>query len=458
MKRLKNNNFNQNIDEFVQKVDKVQIHADTLQQRVAQPTNQPSEEVMLEALEELQTSLEELRVAEEELKQQHEELAIARATAEAERQRYHDLFEFAPDGYLVTDHIGNIREANRAAAKMFNCPQEYLIHKLLINFIPFEERRNFRTKLNQLLQNDWIEEWELQIKPRLGETFDAAVTVSTLRDWEGKQAGWRWLIRDITARKQTEEKIRSIQLQNLQLQEASKLKSHFLAIMSHELRSPMNAIIGFSQLLLRQNRQQLNKNQENMVERILNSGRHLLTLIDDILDYSKLEVGCFKLKLEGLNLAQLVTATIDEMRSLAEQKNLKLQVNINLQNPFIVNDSTRLRQILINLLSNAIKFTDTGNVQVDVWELPGNKIAIALKDTGIGIAQSDIEQIFREFHQLNQTLTRQHGGTGLGLAITDRLVRMMQGKITVESEVGKGSTFCVELPRQVSGEGGKDEG
>lgn len=458
MKRPNNNAFNQNIEEFVQKVDKVQTHADTLQHRVAQPTSQPPEEMMLEALAELQTSLEELRVAEEELKQQHEELAFARAIAEAERQRYRDLFEFAPDGYLVTDHLGDITEANRAAANLFNVPQEYLISKPLINFIPFEERRNFRAKLNQLLQTDWMEEWELRIKPRVGETFDAAVTVSTVQNWQGKQTGWRWLVRDITARKQAEEKIRSIQLQNLQLQEASKLKSHFLAIMSHELRSPMNAIIGFSQLLLRQNSQHLNKNQENMVERILNSGRHLLTLIDEILDFSKLEVGCLKLKLEGLNLAQLVTATVDEMRSLVEQKNLKLQVNINLQNPFIINDSTRLRQVLINLLSNAIKFTDAGSVQVDVRELPGNKIAIALKDTGIGIAQSDIEQIFREFYQLNQTLTRQHGGTGLGLAITNRLVCMMQGKITVESEVGKGSTFCVELPRQVSTEGAKFEG
>mgnify|MGYP000465743314 CR=1 FL=1 len=111
MKRWKNNSFNQNIAEFVQKVDKVQTQADTLQQSVAHPTSQPTEDMMLEALEELQTSLEELRVAEEELKQQHEELALARATAEAERLRYHDLFEFAPDGYLVTDGIGNIREA-----------------------------------------------------------------------------------------------------------------------------------------------------------------------------------------------------------------------------------------------------------------------------------------------------------------------------------------------------------
>lgn len=442
--------FDSNMEEFVQKVDNVQQYAQTLQNHIAQSTSQESEEMMLEALEELQTSLEELRVAEEELKQQHEELAIARATVEAERQRYHDLFEFAPDGYLVTDSVGMIWEANRAAATLLNIEQQYLIRKPLVNFIPYEERRNFRAKLNQLLHTDWMQEWELRIKPRVGETFDSAVTVSTVRDWQGKQIGWRWLIRDITARKQTEEKIRHIQLQNLQLQEASKLKSHFLAIMSHELRSPMNAIIGFSQLLLRQKTNQgLSNNQQNMVERIFNSGKHLLTLIDDILDFSKLEVGCLKFQLEELNLAQLVTATVEEMRSLAEQKNLDLQANINLQNLHIVNDNTRLRQVLINLISNAIKFTDAGSVEVNVWELPLNKIALAVKDTGIGIDESDIEQIFREFRQLNQTLTREQGGTGLGLAITDRLVRMMQGKIAVESQSGNGSTFRIEIPRQI---------
>ncbi|HEY9782556.1 MAG TPA: ATP-binding protein, partial [Leptolyngbyaceae cyanobacterium] len=240
-----------------------------------------------------------------------------------------------------------------------------------------------------------------------------------------------------------------IELQNLQLQEAAKLKSHFLAIMFHELRSPMNAIIGFSQLLLRQSQQSFSPHQKNMVERIFNSGKHLLTLIDDILDFAKIEVGCLQLQLQEFNLGELVTATAEEMRPLVEQKNLELTINLNIQNPYIVNDSTRLRQILTNLLSNAIKFTDIGSLEVEVWELPKNRIAIAVKDSGIGIAQADIEHIFQEFLQLNQSMTRQHGGTGLGLAITDRIVRMMQGKIIVESELDRGSTFRVELPRQL---------
>ena len=441
--------FERKMGEFVQKVDIVQENAKVLHQSAIETSSQPQNQTMLAALEELKVALEELHVAEEELKQQNEELEIARTRAEIERQRYHELFELAPDGYVVTDDTGIIREANQAAASLLNLSPKFLIRKPLINFIPYEERRAFRAKLMQLLQNEWMQEWEIRILSRTGEIFDAAVTVSTVRDLQGKPIGWRWLLRDITTRKQTEDKMRQVELQNLQLQEAAKLKSHFLAIMSHELRSPMNAIIGFSQLLLRSSQQSLSQQQTNMVERIFNSGKHLLTLIDEILDFAKIEVGCLQLHIQELNLAELVTATAEEMRSLVQQKNLELRVNLNIQNPEIINDSTRLRQILINLLSNAIKFTDTGSVEVAVWELPKNRIAIAVKDSGIGIAQTDIEQIFQEFRQLNQSITRQHGGTGLGLAITERIVRMMQGKIIVESELDRGSTFCVELPRQV---------
>ncbi len=438
-----------NAKQFSHRLDDAHKRAAQLYQQANAAALQQPEQVE-ESLEELHVALEELQVAEEELLQQNEELAIARIQVEAERQRYYDLFQFAPDGYVVTDEAGMIREANRAAAKLLNVPPEFLIRKLLINFIPLEDRQTFRAKLNQLLQNDWMQEWELRVLPRKGETFDAAVSVSIVRNLQGEADGCRWLLRDITERKQTEEKVRRIELQNLQLQEAARLKSHFLAIMSHELRSPMNAIIGFSQLLLRQHQQSLAKTQENMVERILNSGRHLLTLIDEILDFSKIEVGCLQLQLEELNLAELVRATTEEILPLAEQNNLALQANLNLQNPYVFNDRVRLRQILINLLSNAIKFTDFGNVQVDVWELPSNQIAIAVKDTGIGIAEADIQHIFQEFRQLNQTITRKHGGTGLGLAIVERLVSMMRGKITVESKLDRGSTFRIELPRQVS--------
>jgi signal transduction histidine kinase len=241
-----------------------------------------------------------------------------------------------------------------------------------------------------------------------------------------------------------------IQQQNLQLLEAAQLKSQFLATMSHELRTPMNAIIGFSQLLLRQRHHQLSNQQADMVERILSNGKNLLMLINDILDLSKIEAGRIELRLEEFDLVQLVTTTTEELRSLAQQKNLELQVHASVNNSLVVNDSARLRRVLVNLISNAIKFTETGRVAVLVQELAGERLSLTVHDTGIGIAQDDLKHIFEEFRQVDQTLAKKYPGTGLGLAIVDWLVDLMNGSISVESELGKGSTFRIELPRQVS--------
>ncbi len=238
-----------------------------------------------------------------------------------------------------------------------------------------------------------------------------------------------------------------IERQNLQLLEAARLKSQFLATMSHELRTPMNAVIGFAQVLLRQRTSQLSAAQVDMVERILNNGKNLLALINDILDLSKIEAGRLSLQLEEFDLTRLVSTTFAELRPLADQKQLALKVDAKLNNPKVVNDSTRLRQVLVNLLSNAIKFTESGSVDVKVSEISAMQLAISVKDTGIGIAKSEINHIFEEFRQVDQTTTRKYPGTGLGLAITKSLVQMMKGTITVESELGEGSTFCIELPR-----------
>jgi signal transduction histidine kinase/DNA-binding NarL/FixJ family response regulator len=238
-----------------------------------------------------------------------------------------------------------------------------------------------------------------------------------------------------------------IQIQNGRLLEAAQMKSQFLATMSHELRTPMNAIIGFSQLLLRQHK--LADAQADMVRRILNNGKHLLALINDILDLSRIEAGRLELKLEKFRLADLLNATTEELRSLADQKHLVLTSTANLSNPYVINDSGRLRQVIVNLLSNAIKFTDTGTVQLEVREVDADRLAITVQDTGIGIATPEIPRIFEEFRQIDQTLTRRHAGTGLGLAITRWLVQMMGGTITVTSELGSGSTFRIDLPRAI---------
>jgi signal transduction histidine kinase len=254
----------------------------------------------------------------------------------------------------------------------------------------------------------------------------------------------------IRQQEELENQGRRLRQQKLQLLEAAKLKSQFLGTMSHELRTPMNAIIGFSQLLLRQHQQLLTAQQTDMVGRILNNGKNLLVLINDILDISKIESGRTELEIEEFDLAHLVMDAALEFGAQATEKNLAMSVCVGLQHQFIVNDKLRLRQVLVNLISNAVKFTHQGDICIEVGEINGDRLSIAVRDTGIGICETDLPHIFDKFHQADQSTTRQYPGTGLGLTISASLVKMMNGIITAKSQPQKGSTFWIEIPRKVN--------
>ena len=242
---------------------------------------------------------------------------------------------------------------------------------------------------------------------------------------------------------------RQIQRQNQELLELSRLKSQFLATMSHELRTPMNAIMGFSQMLMLDRYGSLTAQQKDMVERIFNNGQNLLTMLNEVLDFSKIEAGYLELDLAEFDFYQLVMITVEELRSLAVKKEISFQVYTNLENPLVVNDRNYLQRVLVNLISNAIKFTERGGVWVEIEEETKDCIAITVQDTGIGIEPEHLDHIFEAFRQVDQSLTRQHSGTGLGLAITESIVKMMGGRILVESQPGEGSVFRVEFPRRV---------
>ncbi len=253
--------------------------------------------------------------------------------------------------------------------------------------------------------------------------------------------------------KELEQQQKLIQQQNLKLLEASKLKSKFLATISHELRTPMNAIIGFSQFLLRPKFGLLSDSQRDMVQRILNNGKHLLGLLNEVLDFSKIESGQLELKPQIYDISTVVNSTVGEMTAQAEIKKLSLCVTNKLDNSIVYSDPLRVKQILVNLLSNAIKFTKVGGVYIDIESVDENRIAISVRDTGIGIASHEIDNIFEVFRQLDQEINREYSGTGLGLAIVKALVNMMSGTIKVESKLGFGSIFRIEIPRQVSNSG-----
>jgi len=231
--------------------------------------------------------------------------------------------------------------------------------------------------------------------------------------------------------------------------EANRLKSEFLATVTHELRTPLNSIMGFSQILQSQSKGQLNEFQVDMVNRIFSSGETLLALVDDILDMSIIEARRLTLVPRFFDLEKMVHATLKELTPLAERKSLDIQIYVNLNNSSIYNDECRLKQVLVNLVSNAIKFTDHGYIRVEVNDPAQNCIEIIVQDTGIGIKPEQLSHIFKPFRQGDQTIKRRHSGTGLGLAIAHSLVSLMEGFITVESQVGKGTKFCVRITREI---------
>lgn len=233
--------------------------------------------------------------------------------------------------------------------------------------------------------------------------------------------------------------------------EADRIKSAFLATMSHELRTPLNSIIGFTGILLQELAGKLNDEQKKQMGMVQNSARHLLTLINDILDISKIEARQFDLSISQFDIRDSVEKTINIISPMAVTKGLKVNLICNHCDTVIYTDQRRLEQVLLNLLSNAVKFTEKGKVTLEFKEEEGSYLLI-VSDTGIGISRDDLQNIFVPFRQVDTGLSRKYEGTGLGLAITKRIVELMGGIITVDSNIGQGSTFTVMLPKKQGGQ------
>jgi signal transduction histidine kinase len=239
---------------------------------------------------------------------------------------------------------------------------------------------------------------------------------------------------------------REIEDKSRQLEVANKHKSDFLANMSHELRTPLNAIIGFSEALMDRMFGDLNEKQLEYQKDIHESGKHLLSLINDILDLSKIEAGRMELELSSFHLPTAISNAVTLIRERAMRHGIALGVEIDERLGEFQADERKLKQVLLNLLSNAVKFTpDGGRVDVSA-KLDTDKVEISVKDTGVGISPEDQASLFEEFKQLGKDSSRKAEGTGLGLSLTKRLVELHGGQILVDSAVGHGSTFRVMLP------------
>jgi signal transduction histidine kinase len=241
---------------------------------------------------------------------------------------------------------------------------------------------------------------------------------------------------------------REIEEKGQELAIASKHKSEFLANMSHELRTPLNAILGYTELILDKIYGDVPEQIQEVLERVEQNGRHLLSLINDVLDLSKIEAGQLTLSLADYSMKEVVQTVVTAVESLAAEKNLELKVTVSPEVDCGKGDEQRISQVLMNLVGNAIKFTEGGEVEVEATA-SNDTFVVSVSDTGPGLSEGDQQRIFEEFHQVDASSTRKKGGTGLGLSIAKRIVEMHGGRIWVESTLGKGSTFSFTLPVRV---------
>src|SRR4051794_18705074 len=374
------------------------------------------------------------------------------------------LIESNIDALMTTDPRGIITDVNTQTEALTGCTRDELIGAPFRNY--FTDADRAEAGINRVLAEGKVTNYELTARARDGKLTVVSYNATTFHDRDRRLQGVFAAARDVTELKRFE---RALQQKNAELEDASRMKSEFLANMSHELRTPLNAIIGFSEVLRDGLVGAMSDKQRSFTGDILRSGQHLLSLINDILDLSKVEAGKMLLDLDPVEVSSLFVNSLTIVREKAAARHLRLTLEVEDGLGSIMVDARKVKQIVYNLLSNAVKFTaDGGAVTLRAARVPRSHVGalgdrpgrafmpsentfeefleISVTDSGIGIAADDLEHLFKPFSQIDSGLARKFEGTGLGLAMVKLLADLHGGSVAVESSVGAGSQFTVWLP------------
>lgn len=421
------------------------------QRKLAEKQLQDINKELEERVKERTVSLDQIN---KQLEQDIAERKIAEEKLKDSEEKYRSLIKTSPDLIFITDReTGRIINVNDSACDMLGYSRDEIVGTVSGDRVVSSQRDDYRQELEKLKKTGRYS-GEYEVRKKDGSTISVEV---------GGAAFGKYLFaigRDITKRKRAEMELQEHRshLESLvgkrtaelavakeRAESADRLKSAFLATMSHELRTPLNSIIGFTSIILQELSGPLNDEQKEYMEMVQNSSRHLLDLINDILDISKIEAGQLEISEESFDMRESIVKAVQTITPLAEQKGLPLMSRIGPEVGKVVSDQRRIEQILINLASNAVKFTEKGKVLIEC-EVNGSKLVTRVRDTGIGMKPGDIEKLFQPFQQIDNTIARQHEGTGLGLSICKKLAELMGGEIKVESQWNEGSTFTFTLP------------
>lgn len=376
-----------------------------------------------------------------ELKKTNQDLILAEKAQRDSEQRLRDILNRAPILVYINDLEGRYIFVNKEFEKLMGLPYDQVINKTDLELFPRERAERNIVQNKKVIETLQVNIFENSSQKKDGTHYFVDILFPITDSNNRIYATSGWTI-DITDRKKSEDALKKAK----EIAEsADRLKSAFLATMSHELRTPLNSIIGFTGILLKELAGPLNEEQSKQLNMIKGSGQHLLELINDVLDISKIEAGELVVSIKPFNFNKSINKVIAIVQPLANKKDLELRYSVFPEINNIISDERRIEQIFLNILNNAIKFTERGFVEINCG-IQNDQIITKITDTGIGIKKEDMEKLFKPFSQIDTGITRNHEGTGLGLSICKKLLDKLNGSISVQSQFNIGSTFTVTLP------------